>query len=653
VSLEQEESIGGREMLRISARALRYVRPFWKRFAIKLGFVILSLLPGAFMALPAKVLIDHVIRDVPLDRLFDSSVADAVLAPLAPLSENQVLALMIGLQLLLIVLVGALGTGTSERDRAQGELIQGQDDATVSEERANEGDSYAGGLLGLLDYRFMMRLTQDLNHHYRAALFRRIQQLPMPLLDDERIGDAVYRVMYDTPSITRLAYWLTLTPISTTLQLAVRVGLLVVLYPAHQTLAIAALLFGPLTILGTLPLVGVIRRSGMRSRAAGAVTTTTIEESSSNMLAVQSLGLSQREKGRFDRDSWNSFSAYRSYVLSIMALYATSGFLFLGMVIWVFRYITDLGIRGEIQQGDYLVLFNLFLGIVGYARSYGSAWIYMQVSAPGLKRVFFLMDLPSEEDRDGARELEPIRSEVELRDVDFDYSDGTPALRDVSLRIPVGQVTALCGPAGAGKTTLAYMIPRFLAPTRGVVRADGVDVAGVTRDSLRSQVAFVFQEMVLFDASVRENLQIANPSASETELVRACKIAGAHEFIQALPQGYDTRLGRMGGKLSVGQKQRLSIARALVRDANVLILDEPTSALDPATERDLVTALREASRDRAVIVIAHRLSTIRTADRIAFLREGRIVECGTHAELMARPGGGYRRFVELQTRGVA
>jgi ABC-type multidrug transport system fused ATPase/permease subunit len=217
----------------------------------------------------------------------------------------------------------------------------------------------------------------------------------------------------------------------------------------------------------------------------------------------------------------------------------------------------------------------------------------------------------------------------------------------------VGSVTAIVGPAGAGKTTLAYLIPRFVEPTSGRVRVDGVDAASVTRASLRAQIAFVFQETALFDDTVLENIRLGRPGASEAEVRRAARMAGADEFIARLPEGYRTRLGRAGGKLSVGQKQRLAIARALVRDAPILILDEPTSALDPETEQRLVAALREASRERLVLVIAHRLSTVRAADQILFLEAGEILERGTHAELASRPGGAYRRFVELQTRGAA
>ena len=235
----------------------------------------------------------------------------------------------------------------------------------------------------------------------------------------------------------------------------------------------------------------------------------------------------------------------------------------------------------------------------------------------------------------------------------FEFPDGTPALRGVSFEARVGSVCALVGPAGAGKTTLASLLPRFLAPTRGRVRLDGVDVTELELASLRRQIAFVFQETALFDGTVAENIRLGRPEASDADVRRAARLAGADEFVERLPLGYDTPLGRAGGKLSVGQKQRLAIARALLREAPILILDEPTSALDPDTERRLVETLRESCRDRLVLVIAHRLSTVRAADQILFLQDGRVLERGSHAELLARPGGAYRRFVELQTRGAA
>jgi ABC-type multidrug transport system fused ATPase/permease subunit len=318
-----------------------------------------------------------------------------------------------------------------------------------------------------------------------------------------------------------------------------------------------------------------------------------------------------------------------------------------------FLYVTDLVVAGAISVGDFTLLFTYFLQILIASVDLGALWIRLQGAAAGLNRVFFLMDLPGEADETGGVELSDLREGVRLEDVHYRYPDGTEALRGITLELPRGRITALVGPAGAGKTTLAYLLPRFLEPQRGRVLVDGTDVRRLERSSLRAHIAFVFQETALFDATVLENVRLGRPEAGEAEVRRACRLAGADEFVQRLPEGYRTRLGRAGGKLSVGQKQRLAIARALVREAPILILDEPTSALDPETEQLLVAGLREASRDRVVLVIAHRLSTVRAADQIVFLEAGAILERGSHAELLARPGGAYRRYVELQTRGAA
>jgi ABC-type multidrug transport system fused ATPase/permease subunit len=241
-----------------------------------------------------------------------------------------------------------------------------------------------------------------------------------------------------------------------------------------------------------------------------------------------------------------------------------------------------------------------------------------------------------------------VRDSVRVEHVSFAYEAGRPVLKDVSFEAKRGELTAFVGPAGAGKTTLAYLIPRFVRPASGRVLIDGQDIAGVTRTSLRSQVAFVFQETTLFDATIAENLRLGNPTASDEDLARATRDAGIYDFVVGLPEGFATRLGRAGGKLSVGQKQRLSIARALVCNAPILIFDEPTSALDPETEAHIVRAMERASRDRIVIVIAHRLSTVRNAGQILFLEGGHVVERGSHRALIGRENGAYLRYVRLQ-----
>ncbi len=629
--------------------------PFRARFLGKLGFVIVSLVPFLLLPWPVKIVIDHVVETNPIGHTvtpYPFFVAP-LLAPLTGAPPGTILLWTIAAQALLLLLIGAIGAGANENDRMDAYLAGGQDIATRTENQANAGFSLAGGLLGYLDFRWTIRLTQDLNHHYRSRLFERIHALPMTAFDDERIGDAVYRVMYDTPAITETCYRLLLTPIAAPLNVAVVTAMIALVYGEHPLLALCGLAFIPLVFVATLPFTGRVRRSAERARKAGATTTSSAEEGLANILAVQSLGGESRERRRFDDDSQAGFSTFRD--LLRIGIFATLAGAVPGVLLggFVFLYVTDLVIDGALSPGDFAVLFTYFLLIVGSCVDLGALWIRVQESAIGLHRVFFLMDLPGESDHPGARLLPRVREGLRLEDVGLDYPDGTRALRNVSLEAPVGRVTALVGPAGAGKTSLAYLVPRFLSPTTGRVLLDGVCLEELSLASLRAQIAFVFQETLLLDDTVEANILLGRPEASEAEVRRAATLAGADEFIQRLPEGYRTRLGRGGGKLSVGQKQRLSIARALVRDAPILILDEPTSALDPDTEQRLVAALREASRTRLVLVIAHRLSTVRAADQICFLRDGAIVERGSHEELMALPGGAYRRFVALQTRGAA
>ncbi len=274
--------------------------------------------------------------------------------------------------------------------------------------------------------------------------------------------------------------------------------------------------------------------------------------------------------------------------------------------------------------------------------------------AMGLDRVFNILDIePDVKDAPDAQPMEPFAREIRFDDVSFAYEAGRPILRNVSFSVTPGTITAIVGPTGAGKTSLAHLIPGYYLPTTGSVRIDGYDIREISLDSLRRQVSYVFQESQLFSDSVSDNIRYGGaPDVTQDEIEHAARLAGAHDFIMELPHGYahgyDTHLGTVTSKLSVGQKQRIAIARGLVKDARIMILDEPTSALDPETEAYLVDALHAAAHDKLVIVIAHRLSTISNADRIYFLQDGEIVEQGSHAELMEKQDGHYREYVMLQ-----
>lgn len=653
--LQENLALTNAQTVVLLKRALGYVTPFKRDYAIKAGLLVFSLLPMLVLPWPIKIVVDHVVGDIVIGkevRPYPFFVAPFVHA-LANASKPVILVAAVAVEILLLLVIGAFGTSASERIFSDLQLGTGQDTSTRTENQANFGFSYVSGLLGLFEFRFTMRLSQKLNHYYRSRLYERIQALPMTTFDDERIGDAVYRVMYDTPSITLVCLRLLLTPISAPLSVLLTVAVLAEVYGLSSPVVLLATLFLPAALIVSWPFASILRRSGAGSRSAGSTTASTLEEGMSNIAAVQSLGGEAREHKRFDQDSQASFRAYRRFVFFMM-LAITAGVVCGALLVGrMFLYVGDEIVDGRLSLGDVGVLIPYFSSIAYASADLGTLWITVQENAAGLNRVFWLMDLPSEADPTGALPLARVREAVSVENVSFEYEPGQPVLSDVSFEAKKGELTAFVGPAGAGKTTLAYMIPRFISPSRGRVLADGTDISKVTRASLRRQVAFVFQETTLFDTTIADNLRLGNPQASDEDLVHAATIAGIYDFIQSLPDGFATRLGRAGGKLSVGQKQRLSIARALVCDAPIMIFDEPTSALDPDTEMQVVRALEHASRERIVIVIAHRLSTVRSAGQILFLENGRILERGSHQTLMTHQGGPYRHFVQLQTHGLS
>ena len=284
-------------------------------------------------------------------------------------------------------------------------------------------------------------------------------------------------------------------------------------------------------------------------------------------------------------------------------------------------------------------------------RILSGAWESVQEALAGGDRVAELLDEEPEVAETARAITLPgrARGELAFRDVSFRYSQGEAVLEHIDLAVPANSVVALVGPTGVGKTTLASLIPRFYDVCDGAIVLDGHDIRDLTLKSLRQQISIVLQDVFLFHGTVRENILFGNPDATEAEMIRAAQVANAEEFIARLPDGYDTLIGERGVKLSGGQKQRLAIARAVLKDAPILILDEATSSVDTETEMLIQQALERLMVGRTTVIIAHRLSTIRNADVIVVLEGRRIVETGTHAELMANDGL-YRRLNEVQTK---
>ncbi len=374
-----------------------------------------------------------------------------------------------------------------------------------------------------------------------------------------------------------------------------------------------------------------------------------LQEALTGIRVVKTFGREEAEGARFQHSN-------RAYLRATMKGVQVSslvsshmeviGVLGVAMIIWYGGYLV---IDGEMTPGAFFsFLAAMFMAYTPIRRLAG-ANNTIQQALSAAERVFGVLDLENERDRDrGLRELSPITRSLEFRGVTFQY-DGTeqPALRDINLSMSAGEVVALVGSSGSGKTTLANLVPRFYEPTRGMILLDGHNTREGTLKSLRRQIGIVSQDTVLFDETVRNNIAYGKLDAAEHELVEAAQAAYAHDFIQRLPDGYDTVIGENGVKLSGGERQRLAIARAILRDPPILILDEATSSLDSESERIVQLALSNLMRNRTTLVIAHRLSTVQNADRIIVLDRGGIVETGSHEELL-RNGGRYQRLHAIQ-----
>jgi len=304
-------------------------------------------------------------------------------------------------------------------------------------------------------------------------------------------------------------------------------------------------------------------------------------------------------------------------------------------------------IAGELTPGTFFSFLTALIMSYQPIRKLGNLHVGIQEGLAAAARIFALLDeAPGIRDRAGATELASFAREVRFDRVSFRYEEAW-ILREVEVVARAGETVAFVGPSGAGKTTLVHLIPRFYEVESGAITIDGTDIRDVTLRSLRGQIALVGQDTFLFNTTVRDNIAYGRPGASETEVVAAAQAANAHTFVEALPEGYDTVVGEQGVRLSGGQKQRLSIARAILKDAPILILDEATSSLDTESESLVQEALTHLMEGRTTFVIAHRLSTVQSADRIYVLEAGRIVEAGSHAELLER-GGLYHRLYDIQ-----
>ena len=646
---EQPLDVSTRETFSLVRRTLQQVWPYRYQVGVKLILSLIGISIVLILPWPLKILIDHVVMSIPVGEAptVYPPYAQWMLDLMVGRSPMEIVWLIVGMSLVGIVLIGAFGNGAAS-DSAEGYLAEGLDTATKSENQTNISGSRVSGLLGLFEYRYQLRVTHQINHDLRSLLYDRLMALPMLRFSDASIGDAVYRVMYDTPSVSRVCYDILVTPIVSLYAIGAVIWTTNYSFTAVPSVIAIAWLALPFVLTSTLLMTGITRRRSIASRQAGAETTATVEEGMSNIAAVQSLGANKQQRDAFEKDSAASFRRFRLFEFMNVLLAGLQYAVVIGLVLYVFYDIATAIIEGRMSAGDYAVLYGFFIQIASSASAIGAIWFNLQNSVAGMKRVYDVIDMPVDIQHFGQQVPSEEIRRVTFNNVSFQYPDRTQALTEINLTAEVGEMIALVGATGAGKSTLAYLFPGFIQPTSGRILFNESDQQVLSIEHIRKNVSFVFQESIAFDDTIANNIRMGNPDADDEAMRKAASAAGALSFIENTPNGFDTRVGQSGSMLSVGQKLRISIARGLVSDAPILILDEPTAALDPETENALVSALQTERARRLLVVIAHRLSTIRSADKIVFVDQGRILETGSHDELMAIEDGAYRRFVELQ-----
>jgi ABC-type multidrug transport system fused ATPase/permease subunit len=481
----------------------------------------------------------------------------------------------------------------------------------------------------------------------RVVLYNHMQRLSARFFADRQTGELLKRVVSDTRDIEPLiAHYIPDMIVNTLLFF----GVGIILFHLNAQLALLTLIPIPPLLLTNMFLRKRMERAFDQSSNQLGKLTGMVQDNLSGIKEIQLFTQEGRERDRIHASSWQQTKLLlHALKINAVLLPAIEFLTSFGLVIVVL--FGGLAALHQTMAVEDLVAFVLYLAIFYQPITLLAQMNeILQVAFTGANKVVEVLDIkPDIDDAPGAIDPGRLKGEVEFNHVHFEYNEQVPTLVDLSFRVKPGQTLALVGTTGAGKTTIASLLPRFYDAVSGSVTIDGIDVRKMTVKSLRSNISMVMQDVFLFNGTVRENIRYSDLSASDDDIVRAAKAARAHDFIMALPNGYDTHIGERGVKLSGGQKQRLAIARAVLKNAPILILDEATSAVDTETEAEIQEALNDLMRGRTSIVIAHRLSTIKHADQILVLEKGQIAEQGRHQDLMFRQGR-YRQLHEAQMR---
>jgi ATP-binding cassette subfamily B protein len=579
----------------LARRLLHYLRPYRVPFAIALAQVALMSAFDLLRPWPLKIIIDNVLGDQPLPFGVRASIDKRMLLAICALS--------------LVLLQAALAA------------------------------------LSYWNNRVTITIGQRMVNDLRSDLYQHLQRLSMSFHANRQVGDLLYRLTADTYAVQTLTMNGVFPVASASMFL---VGMTIVLLRIDWLLTLVALAVCPLLYIAIQRMTGRITNESMSARELESGVFTIVQHGLSSIRVVQAFTQEEAEHRRFVDQSHASLSASRRlYLVQTMYSGLVSTLIATGTAVVLWIGATRV-LAGVMTVGDVLVFLGYVTALYAPVNSLSQTYSTIQSAKAGIWRVFEILEDP-EIVRSGPLVLDrtALRGEVRFEDVDFSYDGKRSVLAGLSFTVPPGSSVALVGPTGAGKTTLVSLLPRFYDPGSGRVLLDGTDLREFQVPSLRHQIAMVLQPPIVFPATVRENIAYGKPGASAAEIDRAAELAQLAPFLAALPKGLDTRIGEGGANVSEGERQRLTIARALLRDAPLLILDEPTASVDAETESLLIAGLKTLMEGRTIFIIAHRLSTIRDADQILVLRDGRVIERGSYDALVQKQGF-FARLVRLQ-----
>jgi ATP-binding cassette, subfamily B, multidrug efflux pump len=493
----------------------------------------------------------------------------------------------------------------------------------------------------IIRVRLMSRVGQHILYDVRTAMFNHLQKLSLSFYNRYSVGRVITRVINDVGTLREFVTWAVLAIVRNSLAI---VGTLVAMLSLNVRLSLLTFTVLPLMIVATILFRRAARRNYRKVRAAVSWTNSVLAENVNGVRVVQAFSRQSHNYRNF-KDYVNRYFLETSLDAAKVASLFTPVVDVLGAVATaVIVYLGGTAVLGESITAGVLVAFVLYIDrLFDPIRDLSRRFDTLQSTMAGGERILELLNTPVEvQDAPDAREMKTITGDVRFENVSFHYSDDPALVLDgIELDVRAGETVALVGETGAGKTTIVKLLARFHDPTSGRLLVDGVDLRMVTQASLRRQMGMVLQDPFLFSGSVRENILFGRLGAKEEEVIAAAKAVGAHDFIMRLKNGYDTSVEEGGATLSVGQRQLISFARALLANPRILILDEATSSVDTQTEQIIQTALATLLKDRTSFVIAHRLSTIVKADKIIVIHDGKIIEQGNHAELLARQGMYY------------